>query len=112
MKALSVNVPTDGTIIISRRKKRNGDPAQLDCWGGYDARWVDAMISFIRNMPRPIRMSEVRKLAAINGLPAPLSKNSYGKLMSRAARVLGLRIVGSEKSPIKSRRGGRELVWA
>jgi hypothetical protein len=107
VKSLTINVPTDGAIIVSRRR-RNDNPGQLDCFTGYCKRWVDAMVNFISNQPRPVRMSAVRQAAAIQGMEAPLSRNWYGAAM----RAAGLSIVGYDRSPLKSRRGGVEALWA
>ena len=107
-KPLTVNVPTDGAIIITRRRKRNGDPAQQDCFQGYCKRWMDMMVEFILSFPRPVRMSEVRLQAAIQHMEAPLSRNWWGEAM----KATGLRKVGYEISPLKSRKGGIEAVWA
>lgn len=107
-KTLTVNVPTDGTIIITRRKKKNGDPMQQDCFSGYCKRWMEKMVPFVLGLPRPVRMSEVRKQAGVNGMEAPLSRNWYGELM----RAVGLKKVGYDISPLKSRKGGVEALWA
>jgi len=107
-KVLTVNVPTDGAVIISRRKRDTGDPAQLDCFSGYCKRWMGDMAEFIRSLPRPVRMSEVRRQAGIAGKPAPLSKNWYGICM----RAAGLQPIGFDVSPLKSRRGGVERIWS
>jgi hypothetical protein len=106
-KTFSANIPTDGVIIITRRKRRDDNPAQQDCFGGYCSRWMDKMIPFIRSLPRPVRMSEVRRQAGIAGMEAPLAKSWYGKVMQMA----GLRLVGYDRSPLKSRRGGIEAKW-
>jgi len=110
-KTLTVNVPTDGVVVIARKSRRYVNKAQLDMWGGvngYRQRWIDSMAEFIRTLPRPVAMSDARRAASVAGMAAPAHKNWYGKAMQRA----GLTIDGYRKSPIKSRRGGVEAVWA
>ena len=107
-KTLTVNVPVDGTVIIARRQRKFADPAQQDCFDNYRARWIIDMANFIRSFPRPVRMSQVRIEAGMRAMSTPLSPKWYG----RAMQMAGLRIVGYDKSPIKSRRGGIEALWA
>jgi hypothetical protein len=106
-KVLTVNVPTDGVIVISRKTRRFVDGNQLDCFTGYRSRWMAEMAAFIRAMPMPVAMSQVRVAAGKAGMAAPVSKNWYGSAMFKA----GLRKIGYQASPIKSRAGGVEAIW-
>ncbi|MFA6198666.1 MAG: hypothetical protein WC734_05995 [Patescibacteria group bacterium] len=108
MTALSIHVPPDGKIIIARNRKPNRDPAQLDCFADYKGRWMAAMIDLIRSLPRPIAMSAVRSSAEAKAVGAPVSKNWFGVAMKNA----GLKKSGYQISPLQSRRGGVEAVWA
>ena len=107
MKTLTVNVPVGGKVIITRPKKYT-NTAQQDLFGGYRNRWIVDMANFIRSLPMPIAMSTARIEAGKRGMAAPLSGAWYGGAM----RSAGLEIVGYQKSPIKSRRGGVEAVWS
>ena len=107
MKTLSIGIPVDGAIIVSRRRKVT-DTAQTDLFGSYKGRWISDMAAFIRTFPRPVSMSTVRIEAGKRGMAAPLCKNWYGISM----QVAGLRKIGYQQSPIKSRAGGTEAIWA
>ena len=111
-KVLTVNVPTDGVIVIARKSRRFVDRDQLDMWGGargYRERWISAMAELIRTMPRPVAMSTARIAAGKMSMAAPAHRNWYGKAMQAAGLVNTGRV---QKSPIKSRRGGTEALWA
>lgn len=108
MKTLTVGVPTGGAVIITR-PRRAVDNGQQDLFRSYREKWIAQMVELIKSLPRPVAMSAARQAAAVAGMAAPLdAKHWYGNAM----RAAGLRLVGYQKSPLKSRNGGAEGLWA
>ena len=110
MKQVNVNLPPQGKVILiaPKAKVKNG---QLDLFERLRESWLEMILGHINTFDTGVRMSEIRQYIAQRGLSAPIHPNWWG-IVTRKMRHYGWRISGYDKSPIKSRRGGVEAIWA
>jgi pectate lyase len=109
MKQATINVPRGGRVLIIGPKDKI-DNGQQDAFVSFRESWFESMLAHINQRHTKVRMSEIRVEANIYKLPAPLDKNWWG-LLGQKMRAFGWKIVGYDRSPIKSRAGGTEAIW-